>query len=314
MTGSVRELPEDFVADVLESLGIDYQQRGDELWALCPLHPLTVGREDRKPSWSINARLGVHSCFSCGAKGNLYTLVKALGGDQDAHSLVESLRFSSSYVPEDWEVDDDIRIARPVEDPIKTFQESSLALFDDPPQEHLDSRLLDRASVEAFGIRWDTESEAWVLPYRNPYGGALIGYQLKYTGAKRFMNVPKGLKISTTLFGFHKAVSDVPDMVVLVESPLDAVRLNRLGFTALALCGSRVSEDQMRLLGQFPFVLLALDDDPAGRKETDRLERMLLGFKCMTADFHGYGKDFGEMDDDQVLSILMEWVRSDGLE
>jgi DNA primase len=63
------------IEGVLLSLGIETVQRNDELTGLCPMHLERTGREDSRPSWSMNAETGVHHCFSCGYKGTLVSLV-----------------------------------------------------------------------------------------------------------------------------------------------------------------------------------------------------------------------------------------------
>ena len=64
---------------ILESLGIDYEQNGDELYAICP----NVHHREKKSSWSINRdneseSFGVHNCFGCGFRGTLPSLVSEL--------------------------------------------------------------------------------------------------------------------------------------------------------------------------------------------------------------------------------------------
>jgi len=69
------------VERVLLSLDISLTaQRGDEVQGLCPMHKSRTGKEDVHPDWWINSVTGVHFCFSCGYKGNIYTLVADVKG------------------------------------------------------------------------------------------------------------------------------------------------------------------------------------------------------------------------------------------
>ena len=65
------------IAQLLHVLGIEYEQRGLEYWAICP----SPEHSDDSPSWSItsdNSRFGVHNCFGCGYRGNIFTLVSTV--------------------------------------------------------------------------------------------------------------------------------------------------------------------------------------------------------------------------------------------
>ena len=69
------------VEKVLLSLDIPLvSQRGEEVQGLCPMHKARTGKEDHNPSWWINSVTGAHICFSCGYKGNVYTLVADIKG------------------------------------------------------------------------------------------------------------------------------------------------------------------------------------------------------------------------------------------
>ena len=73
---------------------------------------------------------------------------------------------------------------------------------------------------------------------------------------------------SKTLFGYHEVKDG--DWAVLVESPLDAVRLFGLGIPAFAALGAWVSREQVTLMARcFSYVILALDNDKAGREATE---------------------------------------------
>ena len=82
------------IETVLDALGIEYEQSGDELYAICP----NVNHDETKSSWSINRDddsewFGAHNCFGCGFRGNLQSLVgDLLGLDfEDAEDWIASL-------------------------------------------------------------------------------------------------------------------------------------------------------------------------------------------------------------------------------
>lgn len=292
-----------FVERTIKAIGIvAVDHRGDELIAPCPMHEAKTGRPDRNPSWSINEDTGLHYCFSCKSSGNLHTLVAGVVGRERVAEFLAPTPPTSLPAPEqEVSYSRHFSLPRPPK-PRKPLAESRLAMYDYPPDWALTVRRLRRRSVQKFGVLWDTPLDAWVLPLRDSVSRYLIGYQIKYQKERRMLNQPPGMDKSSTLFGICEA--EGAQEVVLVESPLDAVLLDGLDVTAVALCGSRMSQRQAALLSAFPTVVLALDNDDAGRKETNRIIRSGPGFRFRVAKYPKHGKDFGEMKRDDILRAI----------
>ena len=144
--------------------------------------------------------------------------------------------------------------------------EFHITKFGDPPAEALEKRNLTLVGCKEFGLRWNAVDNTWVIPIRSA-GGVLLGWQEK--GEGRFMNRPPGMPKGSTLFGLDRFTGG---LMVLVESPLDAVYLYELGYSAVASCGAGVTDQQMRLIVDFAEELvLALDNDGAGKMATRKL-------------------------------------------
>jgi replicative DNA helicase len=297
----MRRLPEGTVAEVLESLGIESVERNGEHWALCP----NPNHDDTHPSWSANDETGVHLCFACGYKGNIVTLLADLRGQEAADRFRSSRNLADLPLPKGYRVNRDRPFpALPDRKGKQGRPMSVLALFVDVPDEHLEKRRLTREAVDAYGVLWDGVNQAWVLPFFDPDSLALVGYQLKYANERKFINVPPGMSKADTLFGYPTVPAEAR-RVVVVESPLDAVRAHSLGFAAVAVCGSRLSVRQAEMLQHFDSVVFALDNDEAGRKEHRRLRREFVGTRFSFAKYNeASGKDFGEMTDDEVREVV----------
>lgn len=245
------------IEDLLEHLGIeDIRPMGVEVQARCPMHERRTGAREHQPdNWSVNRVTGKHHCFSCGYQGSLVRLVVDISkmGLWEAHRIIREFGAEVNAEEREWE-------------PRTVEVSDALAKYVKPPQRALDSRHLTPESADAFGLRWDLEDSAWVLPITGP-GGEPWGYQLKSDEYVR--NRPPGVKKSRTLFGLHVLVGPT---VILVESPLDACYLHSLGFPAVASFGANVSDIQMRLLmDRCDKIVLALDNDSAGIGEMRRL-------------------------------------------
>lgn len=299
----MKTLPDSLVADTLKSLDIEvWEEKGDELVALCPGHKARTGKEDNHPSWSINEETGVHYCFSCGYRGNLYTLVRDVKGDEPAKVLWSEFEIHGRPVTKD-EVKTIINKPKPgTFRSANTKPESWLSDFVPPPDWALSRRRILAAGAAEYEVLWDTENDSWILPFRETESRRLMGYQSKSEKKREFRNRPMRLEKARTLFGWP--VVEKETRIVVVESPLDAVLLADLGAPAVALCGSRISDEQAALLRDFDQVLVWMDADKAGELEVQRLRenRLSLGIPMtfMTPDLipdwekHDW-KDVGDM-------------------
>jgi hypothetical protein len=285
----------DEMKDTLTRLGIEYySERGDEVQAACPAHKDRTGHEDRNPSFYINADSGAFICFSCQWKGNVYTLVNYIHGDVDANTWLNeggglSLRME--------------RITRVVPNIQEQthITESMLSAFTAPPEDALRSRGLTKEAAESFDLLWDARNKNWIIPIRDVVTNKLLGWQEKGYDRRYFRNYPTGVQKSQALFGYGKYISG--DMIV-VESPLDVVRLASLGFTGgVATYGALVSSAQFNLIRGGERVVIAMDNDEAGHKSS-----MSLYTLCREMDkeswFFNYNhldvKDIGGMSLDEV--------------
>lgn len=303
------------ISTVLLALEIDSEERNSEALALCPMHKERTGKDDNSPSWSINLTTGAHFCFSCHYKGNVYQLVAdvkkfyiklwndIVEPDYDAvkawlatvaevpvETLIERLRALPTYVQSS--------------DQIIEMSEARLAVFVDPPATALATRNLTLQAAQMYGVQWDANKSAWILPLREPNFNKLMGWQEKGTIDRTFMNRPAGLTKSKTLFGIENQRDDV---VIVVESPLDCVRFESAGIHgAVAICGSSPSTDQVKLLRYSDRIIIAFDNprvDAAGKKASEEMRKWARRYGMNVAFFNYNGsniKDPGDMTDDEL--------------
>jgi len=241
----------------LDELGIAHTVRGDEVVMLCPYH------DDRHAgSFSVRLDTGQNYCFSCDTGGGFDRIVRAVlkcdpftagrwcrdrAYDTDSPFEHEELEYSSGKI-----------------DTSEQVNEASLVLYTAPPQDALESRQIDAETAAAFGLLWDQGT--WIIPVRDPDSGTLWGWQAKRD--KFFRNYPPGVPKSLTLFGLGCFRDG--DVAVLVESPLDTVRLASAGVPgALSSYGVGVSDEQLAIIRQRASgLVLALDNDMPGMKKT----------------------------------------------
>jgi len=248
------------IEEILRELGVRVTSvSGDEIQGYCPVHALVEGTDQSKPKWYINAESGAWICFTCGQRGSLPHLVEALGGDADT---IEKLKLSAALsITQRWHEDDEGTVIdkdEPVVDP---------DLFDanpPPPVRMLDLKDVDPAVAERYNVRWDAKGKCFMLPIYSA-DNRLLGWQEKSKGY--FMNVPKRVHKAESLFGWHTYREGA---LIVVESPLDALRFASHGYAAVATYGSFISELQALLITRADQAILAFDNDDAGDHAMDQ--------------------------------------------
>lgn len=286
------------LAAVLGGLGVDiHKTHGDEINGRCPVHYKTKGRDSGRYSWYLNVDSGLWHCFTCGARGNLSQLLSELTDDPaslwqvQSHLITTGLRRLSA---DESQYDSHVRV---------DVDWVRYAKFAPLPSSVLTVRNLDSAVAHRFGVRWDSDERATIVPIVSPLG-ELRGWQAKKTGWVR--NLPEGVNKYTTLFGIERAFSST---ALLVESPLDVVRFHSvcdaMDISCVSSFGANVSDAQLALLSsKFDQLIVAMDNDAAGANEARRLSKLLPSFRSGIR-WWVYSpndpKDIGEMTDGQIL-------------
>jgi hypothetical protein len=182
------------------------------------------------------------------------------------------------------------------------MSEARLAVFVAPPAEELAKRGITAEVAEQYGILWDDKKKNWILPLREPENNKLMGWQEKGTINRTFFNRPGGLQKSRTLFGIENQNEEV---VIVVESPLDTARIASAGYPgAVAICGSSISEDQVKLLRRSDKIIAAFDQDAAGHKAAEELRKLARKYGLNLFFFsypRGGAKDPGDLTDEEIV-------------
>jgi 5S rRNA maturation endonuclease (ribonuclease M5) len=291
---------------VLERLSIEpINSRGSEILALCPGHKELTGKEDRNPSWWINSETGAHICFSCGFKGNIWSLIATVQGYKDANGFLD---YADA---KDWLYlsFDNIQLGPAEEDQeqesifkeVTNITESRLALFTLPPAHALAARGLTLQAAEQYQLLWDTAHSNWITVIRDPYSNKLLGWQEKGYSRRYFRNYPQGVEKSTTLFGYKQYTGG---RMIVVESPLDVVRLASVGIQGgVSTYGSIISNTQLELIKDADEIVFALDNDESGMNSTKKM--LEQNFEAWYFNYSNTDmKDIGAMSKAEILNGL----------
>ena len=273
--------------DLLESIGVKVSRvTSTEIEAHCPFHA------DRHPSFYMNAETGLWLCFQCSARGSLESLVEALNGAPiDIKSYLLEAKYANLTATkppiEETTPPVDLRMVR-----------AKYESFKEPPEWAIEARFIDRDASREYGLRWD---RGWVIPIHDPLERVLWGWQFKRLDL--VLNYPKSITKSKALFGYHQLGSKE---VVLVESPLDVVRLASAGVDAVATFGAFVSNEQIHLLVRYAnSITLALDADKAGQDQMARIYPLIAKrVNTRIAEMPDGCKDPGDLTNEQVERIF----------
>ena len=276
---------------VLETAGVELSRISErEITGKCPVHLRVVGKEDRSPSWSMNASSGLWICFSCGARGTLSSLLYELCGDTaaSAQQFLINAGAERLYAPKKQEAEQ------------PQLRTDAFFGFDRVSDKRCATKELDPDLVYRYGVRWNPTNRSWAIPIISPMG-QLMGWQEKKTDWVR--NFPVGVEKAKTLFGVERFQNRT---AILVESPLDVVRFAMVFSKpqAVASFGAQVSKEQMNLLTHMAdTVIIAMDNDVAGIESSKKLYKFMgrprKGLKWW--NYQGTSaKDIGDMTDNEI--------------
>ena len=267
------------------------------LRGLCPLP--THSSEKSKESFGVDTRKNIWACQSnsCSAArqgkkgGNVLDFVSIMerssirdaaiklqewfGAPQPSSKIQEgSTEPETKRVAEKRGESADGEINKPL-----TF-----ALKDvDPRHAYLQQRGVDEATAKHFGVGFfpgrGMMSGRVVVPIHNERG-ELIAYAGRAIDASEpKYKLPVGFKKSAVLFNLHRVLANNSrqDVVIIVEGFFDCLKVWQSGSqNVLALMGSTISEEQIKLLHPFQKILLLLDGDQAGREGSAATAKQLL--------------------------------------
>lgn len=282
------------IVDFLMSIGVDVRRSGQEISARCPVHLQRTGKEDRSPSWSMNADTGLWICYSCGARGTLFGLVRELTGQENIEVMSMLMNNSVESLGE-------VKVKPKME-----FDINSYLSFPPVPSKELRKRNLSADSATKYGIRWNPKNESWIIPIVSP-DNKLLGWQEKSSDFVR--NHPRGIHMRDTLFGVEKFFRHT---AILVESPLDVVRFDSSfdGMQCLASFGASITDEQLRLLYSLADrVIVALDNDSAGITSAKKIFKNMPSLKegiFWLKYSHTKAKDIGDMTDSEIEEAVSE--------
>ena len=268
----------------------------------CPFH-----NNNRTPAGEVHKSNGVFFCFSCQKIADLIELVMHCSG----RSYFESARYIKSK-EQQTNLEQDINKQLYVQPEFVPFDELILKRLynnlvgSDRAKDYFKYRKIETGSWAKFSLGYSEKQDMVTVPVHSP-DGIPVGFVGRSIEGKEFKNTP-GLPKAKTLFNLHRVKT--ADRVYVVESSFDAIRLDQVGFPAVATLGANVSNIQIELLQKYfnNIIVIADNDEAGGNMKTKIVEK--LGSRVSVIKLDKQYKDIGDMDDKSIQQLDFQFDKS----
>jgi DNA primase len=268
----------------------------------CSFHSNT-----RTPAGEVHKSNGTFFCFSCQKVADLVELVMHTSG----RSYFEAVRFIKSK-EEESNLELDINKKLYIKPDYVAYDEFTLKrlnsqlMSSERAKDYLLYRKMDQSSMVKFMLGYSEKQDMITIPVHAP-DGMPVGFVGRSIEGKDFKNTP-GLPKSKILFNLHRIKT--ADMVYVVESSFDAIRLDQVGFPAVATLGANVSNVQIELLQKyFNNIVVIADNDEAGGNMKDKIIEKLKS-RVSVIQLNKEYKDIGDMSDEKIKELSVEFDKT----
>ena len=294
---------EEQIRRVLNGSGIEIEAEfGNDFIVFCPYH-----NNSRTPAGEVAKDSGLFFCFGCQTTKGLEEFVMHMTNrtyfetvryikSKETETNIESIVAKAMYAPPDFVQYDELLIKRL----------NNQALESPRAMRYYTGRSITEDSVKKFSLGFSEKQDMVTIPVHSP-DGLTIGFVGRSIEGKEFKNTP-GLPKSKVLFNLHRVKTS--STIYVVESSFDAIRLDQVGFPAVATLGANVSASQIKLLEKyFNNVVLVADNDEAGAIMKDKLIEKLGSLVSVIKIDKKY-KDIGDMDDETIKGLEFQFDKS----
>ena len=294
---------EEQIRRVINGAGIDIEAEfGNDFIIYCPYH-----NNSRTPAGEVAKDSGLFFCFGCQTTKNLEEFVMFITGrsyfetaryikSKETETNIENVVNKTMYAAPDFVQYDELLIKRL----------SKQALESPRAVRYFEGRKITKDSIQKFDLGYSEKQDSVIVPMHSP-DGLCLGFVARTVEGKEFKNTP-GLPKSKILFNLHRVKTS--SIVYVVESSFDAIRLDQVGFPAVATLGANVSASQTKLLEKyFNNVVLIADNDEAGAIMRDKLIEKLGSLISVITIDKKY-KDIGDMDDEIIRKLEYQFDNS----
>lgn len=287
------------VRSVVSALGLDVRsETGSDYLILCPFHNNT-----HTPACEVQKNKGLFFCFACGERGTLTDMVMRV----NSCNLFEAMRFIASYASDEAVEEDIFETDEPstIEASLIVGLHNNLMKSDKGKQYLLD-RGITEDSMQEFLLGYSDKQDMITIPVRNEDGSysGFVGRKASKT-IKEFKN-SSGFKRKFCLFNLDNCLDSA--VVFVVDATFDAIRLQQLGFPAVATMGG-LTTDQALLLSKYFGIIYIVADNEDGEPDTASKNNFLKAKNVARKTVNmlqlpSKYKDIGQMQDEEINDLI----------
>jgi DNA primase len=286
------------VREILGQCGVTIGSELDTHYLIfCPFH-----NNRHTPACEIDKEKGLFICFSCGENGTILDMVmrttkrtyfeanRMISGAAKENNFAQAIFDSTNKRTDDFEPFDVALLNR--------LHDSLLAST--RGLEYLVGRGISLDSIERFHLGYSENQDMVTVPVFSD-NGIPVGFVARSIEGKQFKN-STNLPRSKVLFGLNK---NKFEEIIVVESSFDAIKLNQIGFHAVATLGANVSREQLRLLEKYATkIILAPDSDEAGQGFAKKITDAIKTREISLIKIPEGKKDIGDMTREEILLAI----------
>ena len=292
-----------------------YFDSGDDIMVCCPYHK---DGQERKPSAGIRKSDGTLHCFACGVTRSLPEVVSdCFGYSNPIHGykwLVQNFANVEVQERENIKVDftrgvlsdkSRVLVSSDTNKPV-CVSENELDSYR-YVHPYLYKRGLNDDIIEKFDLGYDKQTDSITFPVRDKNGDCM--FVARRSVKEKKFDIPKG--ITKPLYGLYEVEHTTgfglkyPVQLYICEGLFDCLRLWCNNKLAVAGFGCLFNSYQIKQIQDLPIrtVILALDNDDAGRDAAQRLRKLITNKIIKEVILPPGRKDIGECTDEELQNL-----------
>ena len=294
---------EDIIQQIQEDTGLlrDVNELDSDIMCTCPIHK---GGMETTPSLGVNKDSGVVHCFTCGYKGDIVTLVSDcydISYSQAYRKLVGHFVYSGKRM-----LDIDLAPKPTAPTGISNAKVAYYVNRNYPTLAYLNHRGVHTSVAKYFNLGYNPEKDTAMF-FVQDLKGNNIYYKERAISKKAFFNT-SGVRKSDYLYGAYQLLISgwqPNDPVWICESELAALTVWSRGGYAVAIGGSHISNNQLKILYTLGVrrVINGLDRDEAGREGWENLCKFIKGVSTYNTKFPVNKKDINDLTAEEFRNI-----------
>ena len=278
---------------------------GNDLMVQCPYHK---NGQERRPSAGIRKSDGLFHCLAC---GETHSLPEVIGYCFGRNTVFGYKWITANFGASVEQVRQPIILdlsREPVvkHDKVQTVSDDELDIYR-YTHPYMYERGLTDEIIDKFDIGYDKTTDSITFPVRDINGDCV--FVARRAVKTKYFDIPKDVNkplygmyelANTKGFGVNNAVK-----LYVCEGMFDCLRLWCNGKLAVAGFGCLFNSYQIKQLQDLPIrtIVLALDNDDAGRKASKRLRKLITNKIIKEVVLPDGRKDIGECTDEEIASL-----------